>query len=203
MQKIVIEFFSGSKNVSTVFEKNGWHSFTVDINPKLHPSMCADICTLQPALLPQNPSFLWLSPDCTTFSRTGNPKHWQKITNKYRNYTYIPVTPEATKAIQMVNASISIIQYFAGVPFVLENPIGRIHHTEAMRSLGHYRYAVNYADFGFPYSKETYLFSNFWLPFSTKKVSSKAPGLLSVHSRFQRSIVPPILVQKIIDYSPQ
>jgi len=71
-----------------------------------------------------------------------------------------------------------------------------------MKKLGHYRYAVNYADFGFPYSKETYLFSNLFLPFSTKKVHSNSPGLLSINSKYQRSKVPPALIQSILLFLP-
>lgn len=199
-QKIILELFSGSKTVSTVFESNGWQSFTVDFNPRLKPSMCCDICTISPGMLPSNPNFIWASPDCSKFSRAAASRHWEKITNKYRQYTYIPQTPEAKKALEMVAATTDIISWYPDVLFIIENPIGRIHHTAPFKKLGHYRYSVNYADFGFPYSKETYLFTNLWLPFSTKKVHSSLRGLRSVNSKFQRSIVPALLVQTILDY---
>lgn len=199
-QKLLIELFSGSKTVSNVFIQNGWQSFTVDINPKLKPQLCCDVCHISQGMLPQKPSFIWASPDCSKFSRAANSKHWNKVTNKYRQYTYTPLTTEAKQALLMVEATTFIISWFPGVRFIIENPIGRIHHTNAFKKLGHYRYSVNYADFGFPYSKETYLFTNVWLPFSTKKVHSSLPGLRTVNSRFQRSIVPPQLVQTIIDY---
>lgn len=198
--KIILELFSGSKTVSKIFEANGWQSFTVDYNSKLKPALCCDICTLDLKLLPGNVDFIWASPDCSKFSRAAKSAHWLKITNKYRQYSYLPQTPEAEKALSMLNSAVTIIKNYNSVPFIIENPIGRIHHTSALKNLGHYRYSVNYADFGFAYSKETYLFSNIWLPFSTKKVHSSMPGLRTVHSTFQRSIVPPELVQTIFDY---
>ena len=58
----------------------------------------------------------------------------------------------------------------------------------------------NYADFGFSYSKETYLFTNFLLPFSAIKVSSASPGLKTIRSSYERSKVPAALIEKIIQY---
>jgi site-specific DNA-cytosine methylase len=200
MEKKVLELFSGSKTVAGVFEKNGWKSFTVDNNADLSPSLCYDICHISPGMLPAKIDFIWASPDCSKFSRATNSSHWEKITNKYRQYTYLPKTAEAKKALLMVEATTFILSWYPNTPFVIENPIGRIHHTAAFKKLGHYRYSVNYADFGFPYSKETYLFTNLWLPFSTKKVPSSMPGLRSINSKSQRSKVPPLLIQTILNY---
>jgi site-specific DNA-cytosine methylase len=200
MEKMIIELFSGSKKVSEEFEKNGWNSFTVDNNPALNPHLCSNIQDIDLNMLPDKVNFIWASPDCTTFSRAASQEHWIKITNKYRQYSYIPFTQEAHQALTMLDATLNIIRWYPRAQFIIENPIGRLQHMEAMRKLGHYRFAVNYADFGFEYSKETYLFSNCWLPFSTKKVSSVKPGLRSVNSKFQRSIVPSALVSTIYDY---
>lgn len=198
--KRMIEFFSGSKTVSGVFDKKGWDIFTIDNNHKLNPNMCIDIMKLTPGMLPGNVGFLWFSPVCKNFSRAADAAHWQKITNKYRQYTYFPQTLEAQKSVDMLQKVTQIIKWFPGIPFVIENPVGRIHHFPCMKHLGHYRYFVNYADFGFAYSKETYLFTNLWLPFSTKKYQVSAPGLRTVRSTFERSKVPALLVEKIYDY---
>ena len=197
---VILEMFSGSKTVSQQFEKYGWKSFSIDNNPKLKPQLCCDILELSPALLPQNVSFIWASPDCSKFSRAAAQKHWQKETVKYRQYQYTPATPAALISLALLQKTVDIINSFYPVPFIIENPIGRIHHFSPLKNLGHYRYAVNYADFGFPYSKETYLFSNLFLPFSTKKVKSSLPGLRSVNSRYQRSKVPALLIDFIINY---
>ena len=196
----MIELFSGSKTVSGLFQKKGWNTFSIDNNPALNPQLCCNIQDITFEQLPFLPLFIWGSPDCSTFSRAANQEHWIKITNKYRQYSYIPYTPEAHQAVTMLEATIRILSWYPNALFILENPIGRLHHMEAMRRLGHYRFAVNYADFGFEYSKETYLFTNCWLPFSTKKVASKMPGLRSVNSRYQRSKVPEKLIETVFDY---
>lgn len=198
--KIIGEFFSGSKTVAGVFEENGWQSITVDIEPSYKPSLCIDILDLKKNDLPGTLDFLWFSPVCTCFSRAAPQKHWRKETLKYRRYRYVPITAESFLSIAFVEKCIEIINWFPGVPFIIENPVGRIHHTAALQSLGHYRYFVNYFDFGFPYSKETYLFSNIWLPFSLKKYKVDAPGLRSVRSVYQRSKIPRLLISKIFKY---
>ena len=200
MQRHIIEFFSGSKTVSNFFISKGWQATTVDINPKLNPSICCDILDLPFDLLPAKPDFLWFSPDCSKFSRMASPHNWKKTTLKYRIFHYEPLTPGARNSVTYLNKSIQIIQHFNKCPIIIENPIGRIHHFSAIKNLGHYRYAINYADFGFPYSKETYLFTNIMLPFSTKKVHSKKPGLQSVKNKSQRPQVPLQLIQTIFNY---
>lgn len=199
-ENILIELFSGSKTVSKVFEKHGWESFSIDNNPKLNPSICCDILDLELNQLPGTAAFIWASPDCRYFSRAGASRHWKKTTLKYRIYHYDPITEKAVKSQALLQKTIDIIQFYPECAFIIENPIGRIQHMQPMKILGHYRYAVNYADFGFPYSKETYLFSNLQLPFSTKKVHSSLPGLRTINSRYQRSKVPDNLVKEIIKY---
>ena len=200
--KIALELFSGSKTVSSFFESLGWNSFSVDINAKFKPTLCKDILQVSKNDLPGMIDFFWASPVCKNFSRASKASNWVKNTIKYRVYDYLPITDDSLKSIKMLEKTIEILSFFRNVPFVIENPIGRIQHTAALKKLGHYRYYVNYFDFGFPYSKETYLFSNLMLPFSTKKITVKAPGLCTVHSEFQRSKVPERLIAEIFKYIP-
>jgi site-specific DNA-cytosine methylase len=202
MQKIILELFSGSKIVSQTFEKAGWQSVTIDNNPKLKPSICKNILHIDKTDLPDHVDFIWASPVCTHFSRNSNPKHWIKITEKYRVYSYYPANPDSANSYQMVKKMVEIIQLYPNVPFIIENPVGRLRHMLPIKSLGHYRYGINYADFGFPYSKETYLFTNLLLPFSSKKVFSDKASFQTVNSRLQRSKVPAQLIKFIIPLLP-
>jgi len=195
-----IELFSGRKIVSSVFQKRGWHMVSVDNDPKLNPSICCDIVDLVPSMLPGMPAFIWASPPCTTFSRAGLSSHWHKVTHKYRQYSYYPNTPAAVSSILLLQATIDLIEYYQPVPFVIENPVGRIHHFPALKNLGHYRYFVNYASFGHSFSKETYLFSNMQLPFPTKKYKVIAPGLRTIRNVQKRSEVPAGLVRTVAKY---
>lgn len=196
----VLELYSGKKIVSSVAESRGYRSISIDNNPKLNPSICCDILDFNPGVLPGKPFFIWASPVCTHLSRAADPNHWVKKTKKYRQYSYSANSAAALNSLQMVQKTVDIIDYFFPVPFVIENPVGRIHHLPALQGLGHYRYFVNYASFGFSYSKETYLFSNLQLPFSTKKYKVNAPGLITVRNVAKRSEVPRQLIETIFNY---
>ena len=197
---IILELFSGAKTVSGVFEKNGWNAWSVDNNPKLNPSICCNILNIIPGMLPYQIHFIWASPPCTTFSRAANPKHWEKKTLKYRRYVYLPKTPEAYNSLLLLQKTIEIISWFPDVFFVIENPVGRIQHMNPLQKLGHFRYFVNYFDFGKPYSKETYLFSNVWLPFSLKKYKTIASGMSTIRNVQARASVPALLIENIYNY---
>lgn len=195
-----LEVFSGKESVSNFLRSKDWDSTTIDICDRFQPTICSDILNVTKEMLPKNLDFMWFSPVCRLLSRAANSHHWQKIIISYRVYKYIPVTSDARNTLLLLNKISEIISWYPGVKFVIENPIGRIQHMQIIKDLGHYRYAVNYADFGFNYSKETYLFTNFLLPFSAKKVSSSLPGLQSVNSHIQRSCVPVGLIEKIYHY---
>ena len=201
-QKIMLELFSGSKTVSNFFESKCWQAISVDNNARLCPSICTDILQLNSVDLPSELGFTWASPDCSRLSRSAKQSHWKKVNIKKRVYQYTPATPEALISLALVEKTVQILQSFQGMPFVIENPIGRIQHLEPLKKLGHNRYYVNYADFGFEYSKETYLFTNLILPFSTKKITVRAPGLRTIRSKYQRSKVPEQLIAEIYKYIP-
>ncbi len=196
----MLELFSGSKTVSGVFENRGWFAISVDNNPKLNPSICCDILDITRDMLPEIVSFIWGSPVCETFSRAALSSHFRKEILKYRQYRYTPITEKGHNSLLMLNKTIEIINWFPAARFVIENPVGLIQHFSSMKNLGHFRYFVNYFDFGFEYSKETYMFCNMFLPLSTKKYKVVAPGLRTVNSKFERSKVPALLAHYVCTY---
>lgn len=199
----MIEFFSGGKTVSNYFAEQNWSVDSVDINPKLKPSICCDILNFDINRLPGNVSFFWFSPDCTKLSRAGLSSSWIKKVIKYRIYEYVPNDSAALLSLRLVARSVAIINSFPSVPFIIENPVGRIQHLDPLKKLGHYRYFVNYASYGHPFSKETYLFSNLQLPLPTKKYSVDAPGLRTVNNVKKRSSVPVGLIEFLYPYINQ
>lgn len=198
--KVILELFSGSRSVSKTFENHGWSSFSVDNNPSLKPTLCCDILDLVPGMLPGHVDFIWASPDCSTFSRAADPNHYLKKTIGYRKYEYSAKSEKAVTALLLVQKTFEIISWFPGVSFILENPIGRFHHLSHLKRNGHHRYFVNYFDFGCGYSKETYLFSSILLPLGTKKTKIKARSVASLSGSYRRSIVPPALIEFILNY---
>lgn len=196
-----IELFSGSGEISLIFQSKGFHTLTVDNNPKLKPDLCIDICELSADILPGSVALFWASPDCTRFSRAAAQKHWTKETISYRNYNYTPATAEAIKAEKLLIRTVQLIQEINPGVWFIENPVGRMPHLPALRNFGHYRYCVNYADWGFSYGKETYIFTNQLLPLPTKVQKRFLPGLRSVSDKSKRSLIPAGLIHFLVDHS--
>lgn len=198
--KSILELFSGSGVVSKVFSSHDYVAWSVDKNQKLSPSICCDILNFDYSLFPGQFDFIWASPDCRYFSRSGASRHWLKETLKYRHYRYTAKTSEAFKALLLLYKTIEIIKYYSPVLWVIENPVGRMRHIPELQRFAPFRYGVNYKDFGFSYSKETDLYSNIYLPFGQSKVIRPGTGVYSVKSRYERSKVPELLVETIFKY---
>jgi hypothetical protein len=199
--KTSIELFSGSCHISHALAKKGFTTFTVDNNPKLKPALCADILKLNHHSLPGSAAIFWASPDCSKFSRATPQKHWAKKTVSYRNYEYTPLTEASRCALNLLEKTIELIQFNQPGVWFMENPVGRIPHFACMRKFGHYRYCVNYQDWGFTYSKETYIFSNILLPLPSTVQKRKGPGLRSINKSYNRSLIPPALIDFLIDHA--
>jgi site-specific DNA-cytosine methylase len=195
----MIDFFSGSGIVSDVFRKNGFIARSVDINQKLKPDICVNVLNLDLRTLPSSVNFLWFSPDCTYFSRAAIQSHWYKHEYSYRNYVYIPITHQSISAVKLIYKCFSIIDFYPNAFWVIENPVGRLRHLEIIKLLSPFRFSVNYKQWGFDYSKETDLFTNIDLGLSQTVPLCVGKGLRSVNSRKGRSVVPPNLIQFIIN----
>jgi site-specific DNA-cytosine methylase len=197
--KTSLELFSGSQAVSYVATIKGYDAWSVDNDPTTSPRLCADILKLDYAKLPDKFNFIWASPDCRCFSRIGKSANWSKSIIKYRQYRYTPVTDDAKHALLLIYKTIDIIKHYNPPLWVIENPIGRLRHIEAMQYFAPYRYCVNYADYGFFYSKETDLYTNTLLPYSTKKVQRFGNSVINIEDKKTRSFVPSDLVFEILE----
>jgi hypothetical protein len=199
--KYSLELFSGSKIVSSVSSSLGFSSWSVDINPKLKPSICCDLLDFDPCSLNLPFSFIWASPDCRFFSRAGLSYHWQKSTIKYRQYSYSPLSCSAVNSLDLLHKTLDVIEFYSPDLWIIENPIGRLRHIPMLKKFAPYRYSVNYQDWSHPFAKETDLYTNQLFCFSSKKVQRSGLGLSSVNSRFARSVVPAALVKFIIEHA--
>lgn len=197
-----VELFAGSGSVSKIFQTYHYQTFTVDNNPLCRPDLCIDILSLKPSMLPPHIDLLWASPLCQFFSRLADPLNWNKKTLSYRNFDYIPLSPGAHVSVGLINKTFEIINHFNPAIWFIENPIGRIHHTQAMRLNGHHRYFVNYADFGFPYSKETYIFTNQFLPLPQKRKYARTSGFQTLKDKNQRPRIPDQLIYFLLNSCP-
>lgn len=190
-----LELFAGQATFSEVAKSNGFKPTSVDIDIRSKASIVVDILNWDYKNAKIKPAVIWASPECTYLSRAAKQSLWGKTTVKYRQYSYEAITTESQLALALVNKTVEIIDYFKPQVFFIENPIGRIQHLKPIKGIGHNRYFVNYADWGFPYSKETYIFTNIMLPLPTTKQKTIAPGLRSLNNKKQRSRIPLGLLQ--------
>jgi len=194
-----LELFSGYGIFSQVCRATGRKSITIDINPKLNPDICCDLLNFDFSTIEDTINIIWSSVPCTCFSRASSPDHWaKKVISRY-NYDYTALTLLAETSIKLLAKTFEAINYFKPSLWIIENPVGRLRHMQLMRSTGHYRYSVNYKDFGFDYSKETDLFTNQLFNFSDKKVTYPGRSVSDLFGAQNRSKIPPGLVYKILE----
>lgn len=198
---VSLELFSGLATFSSLMRGRGFNTYTLDFDKKHKADFCEDILLWNCPFVPGSVAVIWASPDCRLLSRDGDSKNWEKIDIGYRRYKYIPKTDDATRSVAQVAKTVDIIKRLNPPFWFIENPVGRIQHLECMKNLGHYRYGVNYKDWGFSYSKETYIFTNQLLPLPTKKVIRPGASVKNVRNRVQRASIPAALLSFLIDHS--
>ena len=159
----MLELFSGTKTVSTVFEQMGYEVYTIDINPDLEPSLAADLLTVDsPYILSEfgYPNVIWASPDCTKFSWASGSR------NEFRANNTEPLSEDAEYAIELVQHTLTLIDELQPEYWFLENP----NHgaLASMRWMKKYpKCTVAYCQYGKPYRKLTDIWGQFppsWSP---------------------------------------
>jgi len=198
--KHAIEFFAGTALVTKCARELGYNCTSVDYDIRLNPDYCCNILSFDYSLFTYPIDFCWFSPDCRLLSRAADQTNWDKKIIKKRVYEYKPVTAAAVNSLALVAKTFEIINVLKPRVFIIENPIGRIQHLPGMKLQGLNRYFVNYIDWGFEYSKETYIFTNLMLPLPVVKSARKAPGLRTVQNRKKRSTIPQALIEFLLSY---
>ena len=144
----VLELFSGNADITKAFKKAGIECVSVDYDSNKNPDIVADVYSLKPDFFKQF-DFIWLSPDCTTYSFASHGKH--------RRSGGIPVSDYArecdTHNILLFNLLRSL-----NIPFICENPRCHFRHMQFIKDFN--RITIYYSTYGTPYNKPTDLFSN-------------------------------------------
>ena len=202
--RYLIEFFAGSKTVSSIARDDfRYKVFTVDIENKFEPDLSADIAKLALNQIPGRDlaSIVWASVPCTQYSILNLINHWDKITYNHRRYYYFPKTEASRRAVQLLEKTLWLIRKINPTYFFIENPRGALRHMPQM-NFAPFRYEISYNDFGLDIYKPTDIFTNcsfLKLPKISTAVGRVFPGSVSeMTSAFERSIVPPALVKEIL-----
>ena len=144
----VIELFSGNADITKYLRSKGIYCVSVDYDINKKPDICVDVYTLAKENL-KEADFIWLSPDCTTYSFASHGLH--------RIKGGVPVSQYAVEC-DINNRQLFKMLQELDIPFICENP--RCHFRQMPFVQGLHRITIYYSTYGMPYTKPTDLFSN-------------------------------------------
>ncbi len=165
MKKKLLEIFCGTKSISKIFEKNGWETYTVDIESKYNPTECINILDFDYKKFDkQYFNHIHFSPDCRYMSQ--NQQTWY---NRYKGYgenrylftkeIHNQKLDDSDKLLHKVN---EIINYFENNTFTIENPYHNKFNSIINRNILNYPYEiVDYCMYNHPIKKPTVFINNF------------------------------------------
>ena len=70
----VLELFAGNGDITKYLQSKGIEAVSLDYDEKKNPMICHDAYSLSDEFL-KSFDFIWLSPDCTTYSLASHGKH--------------------------------------------------------------------------------------------------------------------------------
>ena len=155
----VLELFAGSRSIGIAAENLGYNVFSSDINDFDGINYVVDILNFDCKILPFKPDIIWASPPCTTFSVASLGHHWTG-----GKQAYIPKTKDALIGIEIVKATIGIINEIKPKFWFIENPRGLLRKMPFM--LPFIRNTVTYCQYGDYRMKPTDIWTNNqnWIP---------------------------------------
>lgn len=165
---VMFELFSGSGRISDAMRSNGFNAFSFDYDKKCNADYCIDLSNKSIvdliSIVGCKPDFIWLSPDCTTYSLAQHGIH--------RNGDLLPRDSYAVLC-DSYNSRFADELTKLGIPFIVENPRG-FYRLMPFAKKYDFRFTTSYGSYGLPYCKFEDLFSNFPLsPYFKEVVSYK------------------------------
>ncbi|WP_254704129.1 hypothetical protein [Bacillus thuringiensis] len=100
----ILELFSGTQSISSVFKANGWETFTIEKDSSFEDitTWTVDILEATAADILEKfgrPDVIWASPPCESFSVAAIGRNWTKL-RKRRSRTEARASRAGLKAIQ-------------------------------------------------------------------------------------------------------
>jgi hypothetical protein len=137
----ILDLFAGQggEERRKVIEGLGHKYTTLDIDPKFHCDITADIFDVVSGDIEIGVyDFIWASPPCETWSVSSIGHHWNKDNT--------PKTPEAENGIDIVMATIELVNGHSKIGWVIENPRGKLRKMPFMQDIR--RKTVTYCQYG-------------------------------------------------------
>ena len=203
--------FSGYECISNAFREQGHECFTIDWDERFPSSMHCDISKLQLEDLPEewrHPDVVFAGTDCTSYSVAAISKHRRKnpITGNLD-----PISNYAKFCDDVNQHVLNLIKELNPKLYFIENPRGGLCNMTWMKEYP--KHLVTYCQYGYPYMKPTHIFTNHPDPqFKHCKngdpCHERAPrgtkqGLQKIKKVSDRSTIPPLLCDHIVDISEE
>ena len=167
----VVDLFCGEGATSEVggwasaFRARGHDVFTSDFDPVYGADLTMDIRQVTPEHLPWKPDIILASPPCQGFSIARLGANWDAPLPKGMVQRYphlnkpLPKTPKAAMGVELVQATLRLIDE-CEVPFwIMENPVGKLRKHPVVGGLE--RRTVTYCQYGREFMKPTDLWGGF------------------------------------------
>lgn len=187
-----IELFSGNGDITKILKSHGIDCISVDYDSKKNADLCCNVYELSDDFLKQF-QFIWLSPDCTTYSIAQHGIH--------RTTNGVPVSEYAKQCDYNNNNFINRLLKL-DIPFIMENPRGYMRHKPFVKNLN--RITVYYSTYGMRYQKPTDLFSNVMFFNSYFRLWKKTEGTIpldyAASSFLDRCKMPSELIEDIVEF---
>jgi hypothetical protein len=202
----ILELFSGTKSITKIFDKEGYESFTIDMDPSLQPDLCIDIMQITPEMIIEKfgrPDVIWASPPCTAFSVASIGTHWTG-----GKEAYIPKTEFAKLSQEIVKHTLYLIEELQPKYWFIENPRGVLRKMSFMQDIP--RYTVTYCQYGDTRMKPTDIWTNVPNPNFKPMCKNGDPcheaaprgsktGTQGLKGAKERGVIPPELCEHICD----
>lgn len=196
----ILELFCGTKSISKEFEKRGFESMTVDIDPQHNPTIVSDIMCFDTAWVARRPDVIWASPPCTHFSVAAIGKNW--------NIDNTPKNLGAAYAVKIVERTLDIIKELRPKFWFMENPRGKLRKLPVVANIN--MVTTTYCQYGDSRMKPTDIWTNTdWEPKPPCKngmpCHESAPrgsrtGTQGIKGAKDRAVIPPMLCGELADY---
>lgn len=210
----VLELFAGTRSISKAFRKRGHETFSIEWDKDFENiSLYADINNVTVKdiikLCGGVPDVIWASPDCTTYSIAAISHH-RKKNDETGN---LDAVSDYAKFCDKTNKHVlDLIQELKPKFYFIENPRGGLRKMDFMKGL--YRYTVTYCQYGDNRMKPTDIWTNHpnpqFKPVCKNGDSCHEPaprgsktGTQGLKSSKERSVIPPLLCDHIVDICTQ